>query len=238
MEPGVILEGVSKHFAEGACRVEAVRGVSAVIERGRLTALVGPSGSGKTTLLHLIGGLERPDAGRILMGEHEISALDEAALSRLRRAKIATVFQQANILADLSLAENVALPLALNRCPKRDREERAAAAIAHLGLTPRAGALPRSLSGGEQQRAALARAVVLRPSLILADEPTAHLDSEQTAQVAQLLRRLAEEEGITILMATHDPAALSHAHALITLHDGALDPTLTPQSDWPNPRRG
>ena len=200
----------------------ALRGVSFTVERGEFVALMGPSGCGKSTLLHLVGGMDRPSRGRVLLNDTVISALGEEALARLRRTRVGFVFQFFNLLPTLSVLENVALPLMLAGARDREVRERAGALLERVGLAARAGHFPAELSGGEMQRAAVARALVAEPELVLADEPTGNLDSENGEQVMRLFAELNRELQITILLATHSQESALHTHRTIRMKDGLI----------------
>lgn len=222
MNDGVRLESISKTFGEGHRAVRAAREVSFSIAKGSLAVLSGPSGSGKTTLLNIIGGLEGPDAGRVIVGGRDITSLPEKALSRFRRAHVGFVFQQFNLLPELTVRENIELPMALNGIGGADRSKRVEDLLERLDLGNRIDAMPNELSGGEMQRVAVARAAAHRPEVILADEPTANLDSQNAREVILLLRSLRELEGVTIVISTHDEQVSSLADHRIVLHDGAV----------------
>jgi len=200
-----------------------LRGVSFTVAAGRRVALTGPSGSGKTTLLNCLGGIDRPDAGRVWLQGRTLDGADAAGLARLRRERIGTVFQFFHLLPTLSAAENVELPLQLLGVPRAEREARVAALLARVGLEARAGARPGELSGGEQQRVALARALVHRPALLLADEPTGNLDSAAGARVLALLRELSDETGTALVLVTHSEEAAAVCHERIRLRDGSIE---------------
>ena len=200
-----------------------LRGVSFTVAAGRRVALTGPSGSGKTTLLNCLGGIDRPDAGRVWLQGETLDGADAAGLARLRRERIGTVFQFFHLLPTLSAAENVELPLQLLGVPRAEREARVAALLARVGLEARAGARPGELSGGEQQRVALARALVHRPALLLADEPTGNLDSAAGARVLALLRELSDETGTALVLVTHSEEAAAVCHERIRLRDGCIE---------------
>lgn len=219
----VELRNVEKRYDRGARPVEAVRGISFVIARGELVALMGPSGSGKSTLLNLIAGLDTPTAGEIFVDGISLRALGDDALTDLRRTRIGVVFQLFNLLPSIAAIENVALPLRASGVDAADAAERAARALAAVGLGARAHHLPEELSGGEMQRVAIARALAIEPTVILADEPTGSLDSETGLEVLATLRRCVREHGVTVLLITHDAAAAAHADRVIRMRDGALD---------------
>ncbi|MEU4556933.1 ABC transporter ATP-binding protein [Actinoplanes sp. NPDC023936] len=215
----IALEGVSRTYGAGPTAVRAADGIDIGFRRGSWTAVMGPSGSGKSTLLHCAAGLERVDAGRVMLGDTDITTLDDDALSELRRTRIGFVFQSFNLVGALTAEQNVALPLRLaGRRPPRDEVRNALAAV---GLGERAGHRPRELSGGQQQRVAIARAMVTRPEVLFADEPTGALDTSAARDVLRLLRTSADN-GQTIVMVTHDPAAAARADAVVFLRDGRI----------------
>jgi len=212
--------GVSRRFGEGAAAVDALLDVTTGFERGRFTAIMGPSGSGKSTLMHILAGLDRPTAGTIVLDGQEITALDDAELTRLRRDKLGFVFQFFNLLPVLTAEENLTLPLSIaGRKPDAEWLEQL---IRTVGLEDRRTHRPAELSGGQQQRVAVARALLPKPAVVFADEPTGNLDSKAGADVLRLLRQAVDEFGQTVIMVTHDPAAASHADRLITLRDGRI----------------
>ncbi|MEB3187039.1 MAG: ABC transporter ATP-binding protein [bacterium] len=202
--------------------VRAVDGVSLGLSRGEWVALVGPSGCGKSTLLQLAGLLDRPDSGRVLLEGLDTTVTDEGTRTRLRRGRLATVFQFFHLLPTLSVRENVALPLHLNGLSLREARARVEALLGRLGLSERADHHPHQLSGGQMQRVAIARALVHRPALILADEPTGNLDSHTGEEVLDLLGRITREEGATLLMVTHDREAARRADRVLVMRDGRL----------------
>jgi putative ABC transport system ATP-binding protein len=215
------LRGVSKHYGISADQqVSAANNVSLTIEAGAFVALTGASGSGKSTLLHLIGAIERPDSGTIVSGGAEITALRGAPLAAYRRT-VGFVFQRYNLLPALTALDNVIAPVLPYRTTwkKRDRGRQLLAAV---GLAGREQSLPSRMSGGEQQRVAIARALINSPSLLLADEPTGNLDSQNAAEVLSLLARLRDEHKMTIVLASHDPQIAARSERLIRLRDGAV----------------
>jgi putative ABC transport system ATP-binding protein len=216
----VEVRDVTKVFGAGEARVQALAGVSLRVAQGEFVAVMGPSGSGKSTLLHLIGALDLPTSGAIRVGADDLGALDDDRLTLLRRRRIGFVFQAFNLLDVLTAEENVALPLELDG--RADAHARAADALALVGLSQRRAHLPGQLSGGEQQRVAIARALVMNPLLLLADEPTGNLDSSHGDQVMALLRSLAEDQGQTIVMVTHNAGHAALADRLIRLRDGRI----------------
>ncbi len=210
---------LSKGYTVGGNAVQAVRNVSLEVAAGELVALVGPSGSGKSTLLNLLGGLERPDSGRISLGDQEYGSLSEERLTVLRRRCIGYIFQSFNLVPGQTAADNVALPALLDgRRPSRQEVQKALSAV---GLAHRADHRAALLSGGEQQRVAVARALLCRPPLILADEPSASLDSVTGAAIIDLLRRAAAS-GQAVLLVTHDPGAAALADRILYLRDGSI----------------
>jgi putative ABC transport system ATP-binding protein len=215
----VSLRGVSRVYGRGTASVRAVDDVSLDFPRGSWTAVMGPSGSGKSTLLHLAAGLERADAGRVLIGDTDITAGRDDELTALRRSRIGFVFQSFNLIGSLSAEQNVALPLRLAR--RRPARDEVRAVLAAVGLADRARHRPRELSGGQQQRVAIARAMVTRPEVLFADEPTGALDSTAARTVLDLLRAMADG-GQSIVMVTHDPAAAARADAVVFLRDGRV----------------
>ncbi|HEY6279405.1 MAG TPA: ABC transporter ATP-binding protein [Streptosporangiaceae bacterium] len=225
--PVVRVEGVTRTFGTGPGAVRALRGISLTVQPGEMLAVCGRSGSGKTTLLHVIAGLDRPTSGQVWVDGQEVTAMSRDALLRLRREKVALVFQSYALLPMLSAAENVGIPMRLARVDPARREERTRALLDMVGLAERAGQRPLELSGGEQQRVAIARALAGNAEVLLADEPTGQLDSHTGHQVMTLLRGITHERGITAIVATHDRTLMSAADRVLTLQDGQLTP-LTP----------
>ena len=216
------VDGLRRGFGSGDARVEALRGVSFEIRPGELVVLRGRSGSGKTTLLNLVGGLDRPDAGRVSVAGHRLDDISAAELLRLRRERMAFVFQSFGLIPILTAAENVGVPLRLLRTPAAEREERARTLLRLVGLDEHVEQRAHELSGGQQQRVAIARALANRPTLLLADEPTGQLDSATGGQIMRLLRTLVHAEGVTALVATHDRALMDVADRVLTISDGQL----------------
>ncbi|WP_244236027.1 ABC transporter ATP-binding protein [Micromonospora inaquosa] len=222
--PGEVVRvsGVSRTFGRGEQAVHAVRDVSFTALRGELVAIRGRSGAGKTTLLNLIGGLDRPDSGQVVVAGHEVTSAGEAELLRLRRGTVGFVFQTFGLVPILSAAENVGVPLRLAQVPAAEREERVAVLLELVGLGGHAAQRPYELSGGQQQRVAVARALANEPDLLIADEPTGQLDSETGRSIMDLLRAVVHARGMTALVATHDPALIDLADRVLTLRDGRL----------------
>jgi putative ABC transport system ATP-binding protein len=218
----VRVEGVSRDFGGGDRVVHAVRDVSFTAGRGELVAIRGRSGAGKTTLLNLVGGLDRPNAGRVVVDGHEVTGLAERELLELRRGTIGFVFQSFGLIPILSAAENVGVPLRLAKLPAAAREERVSILLELVGLGAHAAQRPYELSGGQQQRVAVARALANDPKLLIADEPTGQLDSETGRSIMDLLRALVHARGMTALVATHDPALIDLADRVLVLRDGHL----------------
>ncbi|MFI6232941.1 ABC transporter ATP-binding protein [Micromonospora sp. NPDC050784] len=218
----VRVSGVSRTFGRGEHAVHAVRDVSFTANRGELVAIRGRSGAGKTTLLNLIGGLDRPDSGQVVVAGHEVTSAGEAELLRLRRGTVGFVFQTFGLVPILSAAENVGVPLRLAQVPAAEREERVAVLLELVGLGGHAAQRPYELSGGQQQRVAVARALANEPDLLIADEPTGQLDSETGRSIMDLLRAVVHARGMTALVATHDPALIDLADRVLVLRDGRL----------------
>jgi putative ABC transport system ATP-binding protein len=219
---------VWKVYGSKATRVDALAGLTVDIQRGRFTAIMGPSGSGKSTLLHCLAGLDRVTGGQVWIGDAQVDTLGDRGLTRLRREKVGFVFQLFNLLPTLTAEENITLPLAIGgRKPDRAWLDRI---VETLGLSDRLGHRPAQLSGGEEQRVACARALVTRPEVVFADEPTGNLDSRSSAEVLEFLRSSAGELGQTVVMVTHDPTAAAYADRVVFLVDGRIvgelaDPT-------------
>ncbi len=215
-------ESVTRTFGSGRTEVRALRGVSLSVSQGELVALRGRSGSGKTTLLSIIGGLDRPTSGQIEVAGQDVTTMDADGRARLLRDTVAFIFQAFGLIPILSAAENVGLPMRLARTAPAERERRAAALLDLVGLGGREALRPYELSGGEQQRVAIARALANDPRLLLADEPTGQLDSDTGGQIMRLLRSIVHAEGITAIVATHDPVLIGLADRVLNLKDGVL----------------
>ena len=211
---------VHRRYGEGDAAVDALDGVSVSFERGRFAAIMGPSGSGKSTLMHVLAGLDRPTAGSVVVDGTELSALDDEALTELRRDKLGFVFQFFNLLPVLTAEENILLPLSIaGRRPDREWLDRL---IGVVGLEDRRTHRPSELSGGQQQRVALARALASKPSVVFADEPTGNLDSKASEEVLQLLRQAVDEFDQTVIIVTHEAHAAAFADRLVILGDGRV----------------
>jgi putative ABC transport system ATP-binding protein len=221
-EPAVQTEDLSRVYGEGETEVRALDGVTLRIERGEMVAIMGPSGSGKSTLLHLLGALETPSGGTIAVAGRRFETLGDHELTLLRRETIGFVFQFFNLLPALTAEENVILPALISGRRDAATRSRAAELLARVGLGGRKAHLPSELSGGEQQRVSIARALLLEPELVLADEPTGNLDTRSSAEILALLAELNRAEGHTIVMVTHDPAAAATAQRVIFLRDGRV----------------
>ncbi|MFC9294962.1 ABC transporter ATP-binding protein [Streptomyces sp. NPDC057011] len=220
--PMVVVDDVHRSFGSGPRTVHALRGVSFEVRRGELLALKGRSGSGKTTLLNLVGGLDAPTSGSVTLDGTDLAGLDEAGLLALRRDRIGFVFQSFGLIPVLTAAENVGVPMRLRKVPAEQREERARTLLALVGLAEHAAQRPGELSGGQQQRVAVARALANEPDLIIADEPTGQLDSETGRSIMRLLRAVVRSEGVTALVATHDPALIELADRVVEVRDGRV----------------
>ena len=218
-------DGVSRVFSTGAGDVHALTDVSMEVTRGELVVVRGPSGSGKTTLLNLLGGLDRPTSGRVLLGDgRELSTLPETDVLEVRRTQIGYVFQSFGLIPVLSAAENVEIPLRLLEVDPAEREERVAAALDLVGLSGHVRQRPYELSGGQQQRVGIARALVSDPDILIADEPTGQLDSKTAATIMELISELTHARGLAAVVSTHDPVLMQRADRVVELHDGALVP--------------
>jgi len=215
-------ENIEKVYDEATIPVHALNGVSFVIEQGEFTAIVGPSGSGKTTLLNIIGGLDQPTSGTIAVGDRDISALRENQLIDFRLRHIGFVFQSYNLIPVLTAAENVEFVMLLQGRSKEERAQRTEELLRAVGLQDKSDKRPAQLSGGQQQRVAVARALASKPQFILADEPTANLDSKSAENLLDIMLKLNQEEKITFIFSTHDQRVINHARRVITLEDGKI----------------
>jgi len=222
MKEMVQTQNLTKDYGQDGVVTRALRGVTVTLAAGEFAAMAGPSGSGKSTLLNIIGGLDRPTSGTARVQGRELSGMSGSALSRLRRDNIGFIFQAYNLIPVLTALENAEYVLMLQGVPSRKREERVRAILKEVGLEGLENRFPRQLSGGQQQRVAIARAIASEPSLVLADEPTANVDSKTARSLLKLMRRLNEEKGITFLFSTHDQAVMKEAKRLILLQDGQI----------------
>ena len=222
MTPLVKITDVHKYFTRGTERIDVLQGLSLTVTQGEFLALMGPSGSGKTTLLNLMGGLDTPSAGSIEVGGANLEKMNGGQLSRWRSRHIGFVFQLYNLLPVLTAERNVELPLLLTKLGKAERRKRAAIALKVVGLADRARHYPRQLSGGQEQRVGIARAIVNDPTLLLADEPTGDLDRKAGDEILDLLQALNRDHGKTIIMVTHDPHAAERATRVVHLDKGQL----------------
>lgn len=214
------VEHLSRHYGQGPAQVKALEDVSFSVEKGEFVAIMGPSGSGKSTLMHLLGGVDQPTAGRVWVQGTDLSGLDETALAIFRRRQIGLVYQFYNLLPVLTVQENLTLPLRLDG---RNVNATQLAQLAQtLGIQDRMHHLPHQLSGGQQQRVSIGRALITSPALLLADEPTGNLDSQNSAEVMALLRYFHKQKGQTLLVITHDERIASQADRLITIMDGRI----------------
>jgi putative ABC transport system ATP-binding protein len=217
------LEKVTKIYQKGDNRVRALDGVDLDVEAGEFLTVVGPSGSGKTTLLNILGCLDSPTEGRMIYDGQELRSLGEKSLSAYRRERISFVFQSYNLIPVLTLRENVELPLLIERkLANGEVGARAEEMIAAVGLAGKEGRYPRELSGGQEQRVAIARALVKRPLVVLADEPTANLDSHTAEEIVELMRRINVDGGTTFVFSTHDRMVMEHARRVVTIRDGRV----------------
>ena len=219
----VSLRNVGKTYRLDTVTVPALSAVSIDIRPGRFTVLCGPSGSGKTTLLNMMGCIDRPDTGEIQVDSQAVQAMTDDALSDFRARRIGFVFQNFNLLPVLTAFENVEYPLVLAAVPAAQRKERVRALLDAVGLADRAGNRPGQLSGGQRQRVAIARALATEPALVLADEPTANLDSQTGAEIIALMRRLQRERGASFVFSSHDPMVLAQADDVVRIRDGRID---------------
>ena len=218
----VSIENATRHYQDGDQVVEALRGLNLTVEKGEFTAIMGPSGSGKTTLLNLIGGMDTPTGGKVVVSGQEVSSMSKTERSDLRRDHIGFIFQSYNLIPVLTAQENTEFVMLLQGKSEAERGARAKEILAAVGLAGMEGRRPAELSGGQQQRVAVARAIATKPTIVLADEPTANLDSETKAELISLMRRMNEEEGVTFLFSTHDPEVIDVARRVVTLRDGQV----------------
>jgi putative ABC transport system ATP-binding protein len=214
---------VRKSYGLGEAQVEALCGVSTLVAEGEFVAIMGPSGSGKSTLLTILGGVEEPTSGQVLLEGVDLAKLSDDERTKLRRRRIGFIFQSFNLLPNLSAEENVALPMQLDGVSNREALKRAHETLELVELLNRKSHLPSALSGGEQQRVAIARALAIRPALLLADEPTGNLDSRQATRITSLLEHLVQDQNQTIVMVTHDASVALNAHRVIKIRDGVIE---------------
>jgi putative ABC transport system ATP-binding protein len=219
-QSALIVEDVHKVYHQGSRTIQALRGVSLEISRPGYYAIMGPSGSGKSTLLHLLAGLDRADSGRLVIAGQEPGKMSDHALTRFRRTHIGLVFQQFNLIPTLTARQNVALPAVVDRRSKSWINTRVNELLDELGMTERAEHRPDAMSGGEQQRIAIARALLFSPQVILADEPTGNLDTASSDRLWRLLGKVAQQHQTTVVMVTHEPAAAAHCESVFVMRDG------------------
>ncbi len=213
---------IKKVFNVGEVIINALNGIDIDVEKGEFLALVGPSGSGKTTLLNLLGCLDKPTEGEIFLADQSVTKLSRNQLADIRKSKLGFVFQSYNLMPVLTAFENVEYPLILNRVSAAERKKLVRQALIDVGLESKMGNFPNQLSGGQQQRVSIARALVNQPMLVLADEPTANLDSKTGEEIISLMQKLNKEKGITFIFSTHDQRIMSHASRIIRLQDGEV----------------
>ncbi len=218
----IVAEKITKTFKKGNVEVTPLKDLDLTVEQGKFVSLMGPSGSGKTTLLNCIAGIDTITSGRLIVNDVEINKLSRSALTKWRAHNLGYIFQLYHLVPVLTAYENVELPLFLHKITRQERRQRVATALELVGLSDRADHFPRQLSGGQEQRVAIARALVANPPLLVADEPTGDLDKESALQILDLLRRLCDEHGKTILMVTHDAEAAAKADEQIHLNKGQL----------------
>jgi putative ABC transport system ATP-binding protein len=218
----VKIENITRVYKIGQVETNALRGVSLSIENGEFTALVGPSGSGKTTLLQMIGCLDQPTTGSVLVNDKDVTRLNRNQRADMRKGHIGFIFQFFALIPTLSAYENIEMPLLLNGHSAKERHERVTELLKAVDLSDRANNRPDQMSGGQQQRVAIARALAPKPALILADEPTANLDTVNGEQVMEIMTRLNRETGVTFVFATHDPRVIKYARRVVTLRDGLV----------------
>jgi putative ABC transport system ATP-binding protein len=219
----VRLEGITKIYQDGKVAVPALRGIELSIQKGEFVAVAGPSGSGKTTLLNIVGGLDQPTKGSVFLEGKYLGQMSRGELSRLRLNRIGFVFQSYNLIPVLTAFENAEFVLLLQKRPTEERRQRVANLLEEVGLSGLEGRFPRDMSGGQQQRIAIARSIAPEPALVLADEPTANVDSQTASELLDLMERLNQKKGVTFLFSTHDPAVMERARRLITLKDGRVE---------------
>ena len=218
----VKLEGVTKVYQDGKIAVPALREIDLSIQKGEFAAVAGPSGSGKTTLLNIIGGLDHPTKGSVSLEGKYLEQMSRGELSRLRLNRIGFIFQSYNLIPVLTAFENAEFVLLLQKRPAEERRQRVANLLEEVGLSGLDSRFPRDMSGGQQQRVAIARSIASEPALVLADEPTANVDSQTASELLGLMEKLNQEKGVTFLFSTHDPAVMQRARRLISLKDGRV----------------
>lgn len=226
----IVTEGIVKTYDDSGVPVHAVRGIDYALRKGEFTAITGPSGSGKTTFLNVLAGLDTPTEGKVWLSGKLISEMSGKELSNFRRDHIGFVFQAYNLFPVLTVEENVEYIMLLQGIPPAERHERVMDILDKVGIAEYVGRLPRKLSGGQQQRVAVARAVVSHPSLVIADEPTANLDSKTSGALLDMMRKLNEETGMTFLFSTHDEIVMQRAKKIVVLRDGKLDGNASPEN--------
>ncbi len=219
----IIAENLTRTYHIGEAEVHALRGVSLEIVSGEFVAIVGSSGSGKSTLLHILGALDQPTSGRVYLGGDDLSSLSEDELAEIRAKKIGFVFQFHNLIPTLTALENLELPMVFAGVKADERRKRAERLLREVGLGDRLEHTPLQLSGGQQQRVAIARALANEPDVILADEPTGELDSDNSRKIMETLIRLREKSGVTLLVVTHDPEVAAHADRVLKMRDGRIE---------------
>jgi len=218
----VDIKDIKKTYRQGKVKVEALQGVDLTINKGEFVAIAGPSGSGKTTLLNIIGGLDLPDGGTVILDNNRYKEMNQASLASLRLHHIGFVFQAYNLIPVLSAIENVEYVMLLQGVPKKQRERRARAILDDVGLDGKYDRRPAELSGGQQQRVAVARAIVSNPSIVLADEPTANLDSKTGEGLLRMMEKMNREKNVTFIFSTHDSMVMAYARRLVTIKDGRI----------------
>ncbi len=219
----IVAEGVVKTYDDSGVPVHAVRGIDYTLSKGEFTAIIGPSGSGKTTFLNVLAGLDTPTEGKVWLSGKLISDMSGRELSDFRRDHIGFIFQAYNLFPVLTVEENVEYVMLLQGVPPEERHERVLSILEKVGIAEYAGRLPMQLSGGQQQRVAVARAMVSRPSLVIADEPTANLDSKTSGALLDMMRQLNEDTGMTFLFSTHDEIVMRRARKIVIIRDGKID---------------
>jgi putative ABC transport system ATP-binding protein len=223
--------GLTREYRRGKIPVSALNGIDLTIGKGEIFGVIGPSGSGKSTLLNLIGGLDRPSKGKVLVDDVDLGTLDDQRLTDYRLRKIGFIFQFYNLISTLSALENVEVPMGLADAPKAEQEERATRLLKAVGLEARVDHMPDELSGGEQQRVAVARALANNPSVILADEPTGDLDSRSAKALMDLIRSLQKERGVTFVLVTHDPLVVVGCNRTCSVRDGKITHVATKEEN-------